>query len=158
MATQDTVFYIFDTTLVLLPPTLAEEVILSSCVCVCLSFCLSWPKGCCWLLCASKYPLIGYFLLFAIACMLARVCVQKWGCWLNNPIKKQTHPDKKSVWINIRPPESSDIHLVAISCQTYSDTDRLWKSVVGHRSNPQSKYPAKRLMWCREFIKQLEAV
>ncbi len=39
-----------------------------------------------------------YWLLFllAITGMLATVRVQKWGCWLNKPAKKQTHPHKKS--------------------------------------------------------------
>ena len=59
---------------------------------ICITVCLSWPQGCWWLLGASKYPLIGYFFLWAIAGMLARVRVQKWG--QNKKKKKKKKPPK----------------------------------------------------------------
>ncbi len=67
---------------------------------ICMSVCLSvLTPG---LLLASwcvQIPTYWLLFLLAIAGMLARVRVQKWGCWFNKPTKKQTHPDKKSVWM-----------------------------------------------------------
>ena len=45
---------------------------LSVCPSVCPSVSLSRPQGCCWLLCLSKLPLIGYYLV-----LLATLCVQR---------------------------------------------------------------------------------